>query len=94
MDLLKQILNQCYLLAKLKPTLAVSLFCLSIIALILAFVAYNRTSGEANFKAQISDLQAKMKTLKAETSEKITKAAKALEKIGIEIKKEESKKNK
>jgi hypothetical protein len=67
----------------------------SIIALIVAIVAYNRTSGEADFKAQISDLQGRMKTLKAETSERVTKirqeTAKALEKIGIEVKREGSK---
>jgi len=68
----------------------------SIIALIVAIVAYNQTSGEANFKAQIRDLQTRMKTLKAETSERVTKVrqetAKAFEKIGIEIRREGSKK--
>jgi hypothetical protein len=69
---------------------------ISIIALIVAIVAYNRTSGEVDFKAQINDLQARMKTLKAETSERVTKVrqetAKALEKIGIEVKREGDKK--
>jgi len=70
----------------------------SIIALIVAIVAYNRTGGEAHFKAQIKDLQATIKALKAETSDTVTKVrqetAKALEKIGIEIKKEENKEEK
>jgi hypothetical protein len=69
---------------------------ISIIALIVAIVAYNRTSDEVDFKAQINDLQARIKTLKAETSERVTKVrqetAKALEKIGIEIKREGDKK--
>jgi len=65
---------------------------ISIIALIIAIVAYNR---ETDFKAQIKDLQDSIKTLKTETSETVTKVrqetSKALEKIGIEIKKEGSK---
>jgi biopolymer transport protein ExbB/TolQ len=68
---------------------------ISIIALIVAIVAYNRTSDEAYFKDQIKDLQARMNTLKEETSERVTKVrqetAKALEKIGIEIKRQEGK---
>ncbi|MFO8165487.1 MAG: hypothetical protein ACQEQO_03320 [Thermodesulfobacteriota bacterium] len=68
---------------------------ISIIALIIAIVAYNRTGGETDFKAQINDLQDSIKTLKTETSETVTKVrqetSKALEKIGIEIKKEGSK---
>lgn len=69
---------------------------ISIIALVVAIVAYNRTSGEAYLKDQINELQARMQKLKAETSERVTKVrqetAKALEKIGIEIKREEIKK--
>lgn len=68
----------------------------SIIALVMAIIAYNRTGGEANLRAQISELQAKMKTLRAETSEKVDKVrqetSKALKKVGIEIKKEEGEK--
>jgi len=68
----------------------------SIIALILAIIAFNRTGGEADLRAQISNLQAKMKTLRTETSERVNKVrqetAKALQKIGIEIEKEEIKK--
>jgi YbbR domain-containing protein len=68
----------------------------SIIALVFAIIAYNRTGGEANLRAQISELQAKMKTLRAETSEKVDKVrqetTKALKKVGIEVKKEGAKK--
>jgi len=71
---------------------------ISIIALIVAIVAYNRTGGEANFRAQINNLQAKIKTLGTETSEKVDKVrqetAKALKKIGVEIKKERVEKEK
>ena len=64
----------------------------SIIALVVAIMAFNRTGGEANLRAEISELQAKIKTLRAETSEKVDKVrqetSKALKKVGIEIKKE------
>ena len=69
---------------------------ISIIALILAIIAFNRTGGEADLRSQVSDLQAKMKTLRKETSERVNKVrqetARALQKIGVEIKKEEIKK--
>jgi uncharacterized membrane-anchored protein YhcB (DUF1043 family) len=68
---------------------------ISIIALIVAIVAFNRTGGQADLNAQIKDLQAKMEKMKKETSERVNKVrdetAKALEKIGKAIKKEESK---
>lgn len=68
---------------------------ISIIALILAIVAFNRTGGQADLNAQIKDLRGKMEKMKKETTEKVSKVrqetAKALEKIGIEIKKEEGK---
>lgn len=66
---------------------------ISIVALVVAIVAFNRTGGEADLRVQIRDLQEKVKTLRKETSEKVTRVrqetTKALEKIGIEIKKEE-----
>jgi uncharacterized protein YlxW (UPF0749 family) len=69
---------------------------ISIVALVFAIIAFNRTGGEADLRAQITDLQAKLKTLRKETSEKVTRVrqetTKALEKIGVEIKKEEPKK--
>jgi uncharacterized protein YlxW (UPF0749 family) len=69
---------------------------ISIVALVFAIIAFNRTGGEADLRAQIRDLQARVKTLRKETSEKVTRVrqetTKALEKIGVEIKKEEPKK--
>jgi hypothetical protein len=68
---------------------------ISIIALIVAIVAFNRTGGQADLNAQIKDLRTKMEKMKKETSEKMSKVrdetAKALEKVGIGIKKEEKK---
>jgi predicted Holliday junction resolvase-like endonuclease len=68
---------------------------ISIIALIVAIVAFNRTGGQADLNVQIRDLQAKMEKMKKETSERVNKVrdetAKALEKIGKAVKKEDSK---
>jgi hypothetical protein len=68
---------------------------ISIIALILAIVAFNRTGGEADLNAQIKDLQGKVEKMKKETSDRVNKVreetAKALEKMGKAIKKEEIK---
>jgi hypothetical protein len=68
---------------------------ISIIALILAVVAFNRAGGQADLNAQIRDLRTKMEKMKKETSEKVSKVrdetTKALEKLGIGIKKEEKK---
>jgi hypothetical protein len=68
---------------------------ISIIALIVAIVAFNRTGGQADLNAQVKDLRTKMEKMKKETTEKVGKVreetAKALEKVGIDIKKEEKK---
>ena len=68
---------------------------ISIIALILAIIAFNRTGGQADLNTQIKDLRTKMEKMKNETTEKMSKVreetAKALEKVGIDIKKEEKK---
>ncbi len=68
---------------------------ISIVALIVAIIAFNRTGGQADFNAQIKDLRTKIEKMKKETSEKMSKVrqetAKALEKVGIDIKKEEKK---
>jgi uncharacterized membrane protein (DUF106 family) len=65
---------------------------LSIIAIILALIAYNRTGGNTNLNAQIKELKEKMEKMKKETSETVDKVreetTKALEKIGVEINKE------
>ncbi|NIM98870.1 MAG: hypothetical protein GTO24_12560 [candidate division Zixibacteria bacterium] len=76
----------------LRATLALII---SIVALIFAIIAFNRTGGQANRNAQMKDLQAKMERMKKETSERVDKireeTAKALEKIGKAIRKEEAK---
>ena len=68
---------------------------ISIVALIVAIVAFNRTGGEADLSAQVKDLRARMEKMKKETSERVNKVreetAKALEKMGKVIKKEETK---
>jgi len=77
---------------------------ISIIALVVAIVAFNRTGGQADLNAQVKDLRTKMEKMKKETTDKMSKVettdkmskvrqetAKALEKIGIEVKKEEGK---
>ncbi len=68
---------------------------ISIIALVLAIIAFNRTGGQKDLNAQIKDLKTKMETMKKETSEKVNKVrqetTKALEKVGIDIKKEDKK---
>ena len=66
---------------------------ISIIAIILAFIAYNRTSNQEELNAKIKSLQTKMETMKKETSERLNKVreetTKALKKMGIDIKKDE-----
>jgi hypothetical protein len=70
---------------------------ISLIALILALMAYNQSGGDADLKRQLSDLQDRIATLKKETSETVDKVkketAKALEKVGIEIKRAEDSKD-
>ena len=66
----------------------------SIIALILAIIAFNRSGEQAALREQISDLQSRIKTLRTETSEKVNKVRqetdKLLKNVGIEIKREDS----
>lgn len=66
----------------------------SIIALILAIMAFNRTGGEADLRDQIGKLQARMEEMKKETSERMKtvreETAAALEKISKTLRKEES----
>lgn len=65
---------------------------ISIVALILAIIAYNRTGSQANLNAQIKDLRSKMEKMKTETSERVNKVreetSKALKKVGIAVEKE------
>jgi hypothetical protein len=66
---------------------------ISIIALVLAFMAYQSTGKDADFNARIKDLQGKMENMKQETSKKLDKlrneTAGTLEKIVKSVKKEE-----
>jgi hypothetical protein len=69
---------------------------ISIIALILAIMAYQSTGKESDLNQRIKDLQAKMENMKQESSKKLDKlrneTAGALEKIGKSMKKEEEQK--
>lgn len=66
---------------------------ISIIALILAIIAYQSIGKEATLNERIKDLQAKIENMKQETSKKIDKlrneTAGTLEKIGKSMKKDE-----
>jgi hypothetical protein len=66
---------------------------ISIIALILAIMAYQSTGKDPDLNARIKDLQGKMENMKQETTKKLDKlrneTAGALEKIGKSMKKEE-----
>ncbi len=63
---------------------------ISIIALVIAVMAFNRSGRQAELEAEIQSLQAKIKKLTQETSEHVTKlrqeTGKALEKLGDKIK--------
>ena len=65
----------------------------SIIAIILAIIAFNRTSNQEELNAKIKSLQTKVEKMKSETSERLIKVreetSKALKKMGIDIKKNE-----
>ena len=65
---------------------------ISIVAIVLAFIAYNRTGNQTELNAKIKSLQTKMEKMKSETAERLDKArqetSKALKKLGIDIKKE------
>ena len=64
---------------------------ISIIALILSIIAFNRTGGKVDLDAQIKNLNAKIQTMKQDTSEKMNKilreTGKGLEKLSIDIEK-------
>jgi hypothetical protein len=66
---------------------------ISIIALILSFLAFNRTVTQTDFNAELENVQEKIKALKQESAERLDKVrqetGKALEKIGNAIKKDE-----
>ena len=64
---------------------------ISIIALILSIVAFNRTGGPVDMDARIKSLNEKMNTMKQETSRRMDKVfketKKGLEILNIEIEK-------
>jgi len=66
---------------------------LSVIALVLSILAYNRTGDQLTFNAEIKNLQTKLREIKKETSEQLGKIRQetgtALENMGKSIKKEE-----
>jgi seryl-tRNA(Sec) selenium transferase len=68
---------------------------ISIIALVIAVMAFNRSGRQAELEAEIQSLRSKMKKLTEETSEHAAKlrreTGKALEKLGVKIKGTEDK---
>ena len=66
---------------------------ISLIAIILSVIAYNRTSTEADLRGQIKELQTRMDKMKQDTSAKLDKVrqetANTLEKMGQVLKKKE-----
>ena len=62
---------------------------ISIIALILAIIAFNRTGGQTDLDTRVKELNAKLKTMRQESSDKISgvlkETKKALEKLGVQI---------
>ena len=67
---------------------------ISIIALVVAVMAYNKTSGETDLKAQLKELKGGMENMKGETSKRFNKlrdeTSNALEKLSKTIKKKET----
>jgi hypothetical protein len=67
---------------------------LSIVALILAIMAFTRSGGEADFDARMKELQTKIESMKEETSKKLDKVreetAGTLDRISKSIKKKET----
>lgn len=66
---------------------------ISVIALILSFLAYSSTGKEEDLRARIKDLQATIEVMKQETSKKMdtlrSETADTLEKLSKSLKKEE-----
>lgn len=66
---------------------------ISVIALILSFLAYSSTGKEEDLRARIKDLQATIEVMKQETSNKIdtlrNETADTLDKMSKSLKKEE-----
>ena len=68
---------------------------ISIIALVLSVMAYQRTMTQEEYQAEIKALSEKLLKMKQETSERVNKlreeTSKAIKNIGIEIKRKEDK---
>ena len=68
---------------------------ISIIALILSIVAFQRIEGQGDLEARIKNLNEKLKTIKQESADRMNKVIqetkKGLEKMSIEIEKKGSK---
>jgi len=66
---------------------------LSVIALILSFLAYSTTGKQEDLKARIKDMQATIEVMKQETSKKMdtlrSETADTLDKLSKSLKKEE-----
>jgi len=64
----------------------------SLIALILAFIAFERTGGKKDLNFQLKDLRTKIEEMKKETAKRVDdireETADALEKIGKVMKKD------
>ncbi len=67
---------------------------ISIIALIVAVIAYNRTGGDMDIKKQLNELQGTIEKMKGETSKGFSKfreeTSKALDKLSKMIKGKET----
>lgn len=67
---------------------------ISIIALIVAVIAYNRTGGDMDIKTQLNELQGTIEKMKGETSKGFSKfrveTSKALDKLSKMIKGKET----
>ncbi len=66
---------------------------ISVVALILSFLAYSSTGKQEDLRARIKDLQATIEVMKQETSKKMdmlrSETADTLEKLSKSLKKEE-----
>ena len=64
---------------------------ISIIALILSIITYQRIGGQADLEARVKNLNEKLKTMKQESTDRMNKVIqetkKGLEKMSIEIEK-------
>ncbi|UCD77027.1 MAG: hypothetical protein JSW26_16535 [Desulfobacterales bacterium] len=67
----------------------------SMIALVLSFVAYNRSGGQADLRSDLKELQQKMDKVKQETTELVKRlreeTTKAVKSMGAELKKQDDK---